>query len=335
VMRAAIVSPEASRPAVRVGQWPVPDLRPGTVLVKVMRAALNYNDELILRARSSLGGPSVPGSDASGLVAAAAADVRGHAEGDEVVILPSLNWGPDQDRPLPTFEILGDESGGGTHAEYVLVPAENVFRKPPLLSWEEAAALPLAGLTAWRALVSRGALTAGQTVVVTAASSGVGTFAIQIASALGARVVAITSTESRMEAASALGAHIVLSRNSPDHAQELRRAVGVGADLVLDSTGDWDPLLAALRRGGRLVSFGRIGSTRANVTVGRFFWEQQSILGTSMGSPADFVELLRHVEDRPWAPVIDSVFGLSDIHRAYERLASPRRIGKIVIDPSR
>jgi NADPH:quinone reductase-like Zn-dependent oxidoreductase len=113
-------------------------LRPGTVLVKVIRAALNYNDELILRARTSLASPSVPGSDASGSVAAVGADVRGHAEGDEVVILPSLNWGPDPDRPLPSFEILGDESGGGTHAEYVLVPTENVFRKPPLYSWEEA-----------------------------------------------------------------------------------------------------------------------------------------------------------------------------------------------------
>jgi NADPH:quinone reductase-like Zn-dependent oxidoreductase len=182
--------------------------------------------------------------------------------------------------------------------------------------------------------VTRGALKAGQTVVITAASSGGGTFAIQMASALGARVVAITSTGPRMEAAKALGAHVVLSRTTPDHADELKATVGHGAGLVLDSTGDWDPLLAALRRGGRLVSFGRIGSTQATVTVGRFFWEQLSILGTSMGSPADFAELLAHVEDRPWAPVIDSVFGLSKIHKAYERLASGERIGKVVVNPS-
>ena len=334
-MRAAIVSPEETEAAVHAGDWPVPRVEPGTVLVRVIRAALNYNDELILRARSTLTRPSVPGSDAAGVVVETAADVRGHAAGDEVVILPSLGWGPDPEKPLRTFEILGDESGGGTHAEYVLVPAENVFSKPALLSWEETAALPLAGVTAWRALVTRGALAEGQTVVITAASSGVGTFAVQIAAALGARVVAVTSSGPRMDAVRALGAHAVLSRNDPDHLEQLGDAVPEGADLVLDSTGDWDPLLAILRRGGRLVSYGRIGTTQATVTVGRFFWEQLSILGTSMGSPTDFAELLEHVADRPWAPVVDSVFGLSDIGAAYERLASPERVGKVVLDPTR
>jgi zinc-binding alcohol dehydrogenase/oxidoreductase len=334
VMRAAIVSPSPGEPAVRAGRWPVPELRPGTVLVQVVRAALNYNDELTLRARADLAGPAVPGSDAAGVVARVAADVRGHSEGDEVVVLPSLGWGPDPEAPLPSFEILGDESAGGAHAEYVVVPAENVFRKPPLFTWDEAAALPLAGVTAWRALVTRGRLAPGQTVVITAASGGVGTFATQIAVALGARVVAITSTGARMQAVRDLGAHVVLSRTGPNHAEELKAAVGAGADLVLDSTGDWDPLLAILRRGGRLVTVGRTNATEAKVTVGRFFWEQQSILGTSMGSPSDFAELLAHVESRPWAPVVDSVFALAEVERAYERLASLDRVGKVVVDPT-
>lgn len=335
MMRAAIVSSDLSEPAVRVGSWPTPELAPGHVLVRVVRSALNYNDELILRARAELAGPSVAGSDASGVVAATADDVEGRAPGDEVVILPSLNWGPDPEAPLPSFEILGDESGGGTHAEYVVVPADNVFAKPTRLSWDEAAALPLAGVTAWRALVTRGGLSAGQTVVITAASSGVGTLAIQIAVALGARVVAITSTDHRVEAARALGAHDVLSRNGEHHLDELRASVGTGADLVIDSTGDWDPLLSILRRGGRLVSFGRINTTEATVTVGRFFWQQLSILGTSMGSPTDFAELLAHVEKSAWAPVVDSVFALSDVQAAFERLAHPARVGKVVLDPSR
>jgi NADPH:quinone reductase-like Zn-dependent oxidoreductase len=335
MMRAAIVSPNLSEPAVQAGTWPVPELAPGQVLVKVVRAALNYNDELIVRARTDLPGPSVAGSDASGVVAAAADDVEGRAPGDEVVILPSLNWGPKPEAPLPSFEILGDESGGGTHAEYVAVPAENVFPKPARLSWDEAAALPLAGVTAWRALVTRGGLSAGQTVVVTAASSGVGTLAIQIAAALGAHVVAITSTDRRVDAARALGAHIVLSRNDEHHADKLKASVGDGADLVIDSTGDWDPLLSILCRGGRLVSFGRISTTEATVTVGRFFWQQLSILGTSMGSPTDFAELLAHVDDSAWAPVVDGVFGLSEVQLAYERLANADRVGKVVLDPSR
>lgn len=335
MMRAAIVSSDPSEPAVRVGSWPMPELAPGHVLVKVVRSALNYNDELILRARSELTRPSVAGSDASGVVAATADDVEGHASGDEVVILPSLNWGPDPEAPLPSFEILGDESGGGTHAEYVVVPAENVFAKPARLSWDEAAALPLAGVTAWRALVTRGGLSAGHTVVITAASSGVGTLAIQIAVALGARVVAITSTDHRVEAARALGAHVVLSRNDEHHLDQLKASVGTGADLVIDSTGDWDPLLSILRRGGRLVSFGRISTTEATVTVGRFFWQQLSILGTSMGSPTDFAALLAHVEESRWAPAVDSVFALSEVQAAFERLANPARVGKVVLDPSR
>ena len=332
-MRAAIVSPHLGEPAVQAGVWTLPEVPPGHVLVKVIRSALNHNDALILEARENLAAPTISGSDAAGVVAAIAAD-GDHAEGDEVVVLPSLNWGPDPDQPLGTFEILGDESGGGTHAEYVVVPAENVFAKPPLFTWDQAAALPLAGVTAWRALVTRGGLRAGQTVVITAASSGVGTLAIQIASALGARVIAVTSSAARMQAAEALGAHTVISRTRDQYTDELMTSVGTGADLVLDSTGDWDPLLSTLRRGGRLVTVGRTGTRHATATVGKVFWEHLSILGSSMGSPSDFSQLLAHVERRPWAPVVDSVFVLSDVRLAYDRLASPERIGKVVLDPT-
>lgn len=334
-MRAAIVSPRLDEPAVNVGPWPLPPVPSGHVLVKVVRSALNHNDALILRARETLAAPSVSGSDAAGIVTAIAADVSGHAEGDEVVVLPSLGWGPERDQPLEGFEILGDESGGGTHAEYVVVPSENLFPKPLRLSWEEAAALPLAGVTAWRGLVTRGGLRAGQTVVITAASSGVGTVAIQIALALGARVIAVTSSARRVDAARSLGAHTVISRTSAQYPDQLLTSVGGGADLVLDSTGDWDPLLSALRRGGRLVTVGKTGTRQATATVGKVFWEHLSILGTSMGSPEDFAELLAHVTHGPWAPVIDSVFGLSEVSLAYERLASPDRVGKVVLDPSR
>lgn len=334
-MRAAIVNPDLRDPAVHVGEWPVPAIPPGGVLVKVVRSALNHNDALILAGREALSGPSINGSDAAGVVAATAADVRGHVAGDQVIILPSLYWGPDANRPRENFEILGDESGGGTHAEYVVVPAENVFPKPPLFSWDEAAALPLAGVTAWRALITRGGLTASHTVVITAASSGVGTFAVQIAAAMGARVVAVSSSAARMAAARRLGASVVLSRTSDRYQAELMAAVEAGADLVIDSTGDWDPLLSALRRGGRLVTIGRTGTRKATATVGTVFWEHLSILGSSMGSASDFAGLLAHVESRPWSPVVDSVFALSDIQSAYDRLSSHDRMGKVVLDPSR
>ena len=332
-MRAVILDPATTSAPVRVGAWPEPEVRPGWVVVRVTRAALNRNDAMWVDERHLLPGPAVIGSDAAGTVVAVGEGVPGVEAGDDVLVDPVLWWGPDDDAPQDGFQLLGHPTQG-THAELVAVPAENVHPRPARLSPEEAAALPLAGVTAWRALVTRGSLTAGDTVVVTAASSGVGSIGVQIATALGARVVATTSTAGRADAATRLGADAVVLRTSSRYADELREAVGPGgADLVLDTAGaDWPVLLGALRRGGRLVSVGRTAGPTGSVDVGTLFWQHLSVLGSSIGSPRDFAALLAHVAGASWAPVVDEVLPLSDVASAYERLDSPARVGKVVLD---
>ncbi|HEX6936727.1 MAG TPA: zinc-binding dehydrogenase, partial [Actinomycetes bacterium] len=161
----------------------------------------------------------------------------------------------------------------------------------------------------------------------------VGTFAVQIAAALGARVVAVSSSQAKLDAAARLGAAAGVLRTSARYADELRDAVGAaGADLVLDSAGaDWPTLLGALRRGGRLVSLGRTAGATATVDLFTVFWRHLSVLGSSMGSPRDFAALLAHVETSTWAPVVDDVLPLEDVAAAYARLEDPARVGKVVL----
>jgi NADPH:quinone reductase-like Zn-dependent oxidoreductase len=252
--------------------------------------------------------------------------------GAEVVISPSLFWGASDVAPDERYEILGSPTNG-THAEYVAVPAANVYPKPGHLDWSEAAALPLAGMTAWRALVTRGGLTAGEKVIVGAASSGVGSMAIQIAAASGAKVVAVTSGEEKAEYARKLGASDVVDRTCATFSDDLTTMAG-GADLALDPTGAlWQPFVDALAPGGRLVVVGKMAAPAATLRVQSVYWKQVDVRGSSMGSPRDFAGLLDHVARGRWAPLIDSEFPLDDIASAYARLDEQDRVGKVVLRP--
>ncbi len=334
-MRAAVVSNDPSRERLCVADWSDPTPPDGWALVRLKRAALNRLDAMMLQDRADLPGPSILGSDGAGVVAGLGTGVQGVRVGDEVVISPSLFWGGRPEGPGEHYEILGSPTHG-THAEMVVVPAENLVPKPPRLTWDEAAALPMSGLTAWRALVTRGRLEPGETVIVAAASSGVGTSAIQIANAVGARVVAISSSEEKLERARSIGAAATVLRNGADFGRDLAAATAGGADLALDPTGAlWQPLVQAVRPGGRLVAVGKMASESATVRVQTVYWKQVDILGSSMGSPLDFSALLDHVEKSSWTPVIDSVLPLESIHAAYERLDAPDRVGKVVIDTDR
>ena len=338
-MKAAVVNgPLASRP-VEVRELPEPKPRPHWVTVRLRHAALNRLDAMQLATRSDDDAGAVFGSDGAGEVTQAGealAAEPGLSPGSSALILPSLFWGPRADAPGPRYEILGSPTHG-THAQYVTVPAANIYPKPAHLSWREAAALPMAGLTAWRSLMTRGRLQPGETVIVGAASSGVGSLAIQIAVASGARVIAITSTDDKAARALELGAAAVVDRTAADLADELRRAIaGIGsgeADLALDPTGAlWQPFVDVLRPGGRLVAVGRMAAAEARLRVQSVYWKQVDLLGSTMGSPTDFAAFLDHVILTGWAPVVDSAFELEDIDAAYARLDHPDRVGKVVLD---
>ena len=332
-MKAAVVNRDLAQPPVAVTEMPRPRPAPYWVVVRLHAAALNRLDAMMLADRQHESVGAIYGADGAGVITAlgdALTPQLGISVGTEVLISPSLFWGPNNDAPGDGYEILGSPTNG-THAEYVAVPAANVYPKPAHLSWSEAAALPLAGVTAWRALVTRGRLAPGEKVLVGAASAGVGSMAIQIAAASGAEVVAVTAGAEKAAYARKLGAHTVLDRTSATFPSDLTDAAG-GADLALDPTGAlWQPFVDALRPGGRLLVVGKMAATTASLRVQSVYWKQVDILGTSMGSPRDFAALLDHVRRQRWAPLVDSTFPLGDIHAAYDRLDAPDRVGKVVL----
>jgi NADPH:quinone reductase-like Zn-dependent oxidoreductase len=292
----------------------------GEVVVELKTAAVNRRDLLV---RNPPGPayqfplPVIPGSDGAGIR---------RDTGEEVVIYPGLGWGPREDAAGTDWRILGGPDNG-TYAELVKVPTENVFPKPARFSWEEAAAFPLAALTAWRALFAVGRLHGVETVLVLGAGSGVSTFAVQLAAQEGARVLVTSSSEQKIERAKELGAAAGVLYTEEGWPE----AVGP-VDLVLDSVGTtWRDSLRALRKGGRLVVFGGTGGPEVTLDVRAVYLNWQSILGTTMGSARDFAGLLRMIVGGSWRPVVDSVRPLAEAEAAHDRMKAGEHFGKLVL----
>jgi zinc-binding alcohol dehydrogenase/oxidoreductase len=315
----------------RFDQIPNPEIRENEALVRVRAAALNHRDLFITQGLyPNVRLPVTLGSDGAGEIAALGAVLAGLATGDDVVINPMLGWG-DAGRvwDAATASILGMPRDG-TFAQYVAVPIENLHRKPASLTMEEAAALPLGGLTAYRATFTRGALQRGETILITGVGGGVQTFVLLFAKHAGARAIVTSSSDEKLERARALGADLAINyMKNPDWPKALRSAGPV--DLVVDSSGG-DTLRHALdvvRPGGRVVVY---GGTTGDATIKMFplFWKHVSILGTSMGSPQDFAAMLELFEDR-LRPIVDRTFMLADAAQAMQRLAGADQFGKIVL----
>ncbi len=297
---------------------PIPG--PGEVVVELRTAALNRRDLLVAGGVYPFPLPLIPGSDGAGIR---------RDTGEEVVIYPALDWGAREDVMGPDFQILGGPRDG-TYAELVAVPEANVFPKPARFSWDEAAAFPLAALTAYRALFSRGGLRTGETVLVLGAGSGVSTFVVQLAAHAGARVLVTSSSEERIERSLALGAEAGVNYSTEDWVARVKELGG--ADIVVDAVGStWPQSLDCLNPGGRCVVFGATAGTEATLQVRPFYFGQLSLLGTMMGSPTDFAGLLTAVEAASWRPVIDSVRPLSEAAGAVEAMASGEHFGKLVL----
>lgn len=312
---------------------PDPVAGPGEVVVELRAAALNRRDVFVRKGVAPSPLPVIPGSDGAGVIRTLGAGVSGVSEGDEVVIFPSLGWGGGEAAPQPGFRILGGPDDG-TYAELIRVPAENVSPKPKRLSWEEAAALPLAGLTAWRALISRAQLRPGETVLVLGIGGGVATFALHIARAAGARVIVTSSSDEKLARATDLGAVAGVNYMSDGWVEQVKAHTGGGVDVVVDSVGStWADSVNCLRPGGRLVVFGGTGGGKVEMAVRPVTMGQVSVLGTTMGSARDFAGLLRAVATQIWAPVIDSVRPLAEAAGAHAREESGEHFGKLVLVP--
>jgi NADPH:quinone reductase-like Zn-dependent oxidoreductase len=276
--------------------------------------------------------PFVPGSDGAGIVSAVGAGVRRLSEGDEVVIYPSLRWGMLKSHPSADFEILGGPTDG-TYAEFIRLPAENVLPKPPHLSFEEAAAFPLAGLTAWRALITKAQVKPGERVLIPGAGSGVATIALQIAKLAGARVYVTSHSDDKLRRARDLGADGAINYTAADWPDGIRRSSGGGFEIVIDSVGaaTFNHALELLVLGGRMVTFGTTSGSGTDLEIRKFYHKQISLMGTTMGSPQEFVEMLGAVNGGRIRPVIDRVFPLGEASAAHRRLEQQEQFGKIVL----
>ena len=311
-----------------------PEPGPGEVVVALKAAALNRRDVFVRKGVAKVPLPLTPGSDGAGVVSAVGDGVKGVSEGDEVIILPSLAWGDDQRAPGRGFRILGGPDQG-TYAQQIVIPAENVYARPGRLSWHEAAALPLAGLTAWRALFSRARVQPGETVLVIGIGGGVATFAMHLAKAAGCKVVVTSSSDEKLAKAAALGADVGVNYATAgdEWAAAVKEANGGGVDVVIDSVGStWAGSVDSCAPGGRVVVFGGTGGAKVEMMVRPMTLGQVSLLGTTMGSPMEFGQLLAAVEAQSWVPVIDSVRPLADAAAAHEREEAGLHFGKLVLE---
>jgi len=288
----------------------------GDVLVELRAASLNHIDVWVRQGRPSVPKPRILGSDGAGVIAGT--DQR-------VVINPALIVDGK-------MTILGEQRDG-THAELIAVPRDFVHPIPGGLSFEQAAAFPMVYETAYRMLVTRGRLRAGDWVLVWGIGGGVGMAALSIAKALGAHVVATSSTEEKLARARQLGADVSLDHERDDVVAAVKELTDGGVDVVIESVGEptWRRSLEAARRGGRIVVTGATGGGNPPAALPRIWWKELEILGSTMGTPEDFAGVLGLIESGKVVPVVDTVMPLSEIRAAHERLESGAQLGKIVL----
>lgn len=340
-MRAAIFEEHGGPEVVHTAEVDTPEPGPDEVRLRVEASGMNHLDLWVRRGlpiETTM--PHIGGSDVVGTVDALGSDVDGWSEGDRVLINPSLwcgecEWCVKGEESLcESYRILGEHTQGG-FAEYVTVPARNLYSIPDDLDAATAAAAPLVSVTAWRGLVTRGRLGDGDSVLITGASGGVGTAAIQIAKHLGARVFAVTSTPF-VDRVLDLGADAVYDRTDPDvdYGKEVWKATGKrGVDVVFDSVGQatFQQNARALARAGRLVVYGATTGPEGQVDIRLLFWRQLEILGTTMSNQREFREAMELVMDGSLEPVVDSVFTLDEAADAHRRLEGGEAFGSIVL----
>ncbi|MCO6476595.1 MAG: zinc-binding dehydrogenase [Phaeodactylibacter sp.] len=290
-------------------------------VVDLKAAALNRRDYWITRGLyPGLRFPSVLGSDGCGVY-----------DGEEVVINPSIHWGDDPRFYTDDYFILG-MTEDGTFAEKVAVRKKNIYPKPAHLTAEQAAALPLAGLTAYRVLFSRCHARAGDKVLISGIGGGVALFACQFAIAVGAEVYVTSSLAEKIEKAVALGAKGGANYQNAGAMDALKKEAG-GFDVVIDGAGGdgFNQLLKMCRKGARIGVYGATAGAWNGVSVPNVFFKQLSIYGSTMGSDAEFGQMLDFVSTHKIVPVVDRIFGLQDGNEAVQMMKKNPQFGKIVL----
>lgn len=298
------------------------------VSVRMKFAGVNHRDLFVLHRHAVTGPPLVIGSDGAGVIDRVGTTVTEFKVGDEVIINPSLGWLQKSDAPPDDFEILGLPDDG-TFAEKVIVSSNNIERKPEYLSWEEAGVLPLAALTAYRALFTQAELKPTDTVLLPGIGGGAVTFLLLFAKAIGARVIVTSRSQYKCQKALELGADRAIDTNSDWNVHLKEEKI----DLVIETVGavTFNKSLRQLRKGGKIVTFGASAGDEVQMNLRDFFYGQYKMFGTTMGSREEFRQMLQFIQLHQIKPVIDRVFLLSETKEALNRLMEAEQFGKIAI----
>ncbi len=328
---------------VKYGDVPDPECGRGEVVVRVRACALNFLDIWVRRGWPGLDleMPHWCGADVAGEIADIGPDVAGWQIGQRVVLDPGINLSKDEytrrgeDSVSPNYHVLGEHMRGGA-AEYLKVPIDNLAAIPDGFDFAEAAAPILVTLTAWRMLMHRAALRAGESVLVVGAGGGVNSMAIQVAKLAGATVYVVAANPEKSERARQLGADIVLDRSKVNWGKEIYKITAKrGVDVVVDNVGKAtiNTSMKTVARGGRIVIVGNTSGPQAKIDIRYIFGKQISLIGSTMGSHQDFQDILKLLWTGRLKPVIHHVMPLSEGREAYQMMESGQLFGKIVLTP--
>ncbi len=326
-MKAIRIHEDGGPEVLRYEDAPDPAPATGEVLISLRAASLNRLDAWVRQGLPSVPKPRILGADGAGVVVGLGEGVTSFHDGQRVVINPGLEHGDGR------ITVVGEHSDG-THAELIAVPAENVHPLPDSLSFEEAAAFPLVYETVYRMLVTRAGLREGEWVLAWGVGSGIGTAALALGRALGARVIGTSSSDEKLAKASELGAEVTLNHTTDDVATRVREVTGGhGADVVVEHVGEatWQTSLAAAAHGGRITVCGATTGPNPKAALHRVWWKQLSILGSTMGTSEDFAGAYELVKAGRAPVVVDSVLPLSEARAAHERMERGEHMGKIVL----
>ena len=338
-MQAVVIREHGGPERLELTEVPDPQPRPGVAIVRVRAVALNHLDVWVRRGvpGHKFPLPLITGAEAAGTIEQI--ESNDWKAGDEVIVAPGFSCGhciaclSGNDPLCAQFGIFGETTNGGA-AQLMSVPIRNLIRKPANLSFAEAAALPLDMQTAWHMLVARARLRPGETVLVQAGGSGVGSAAIQIAKLWSARVFATAGSPEKAKRAKELGADVAIEYRSTDFLAEVRTLTGKrGVDVVFEHVGGetFEKSLRALAKGGRLVTCGSTSGAEVNINLRLVFFKLLSILGSTMGSIAELQEIMTHVAAGRLRPVVDRVLPLSKIAEGHRILEAREAFGKIVL----
>jgi len=345
-MKSAFIKQHGDLNQLQIGDLETPKIKPNEVLVQTKFGALNHIDVFVIKGWPGLEltMPHILGSDGSGIITEIGSEVTNIKEGERVTVNPGLSCGKckfclsGNQNFCKTFSIIGEQKWG-MYSEYFKVPEENVLKVPSKISYELAAAAPLTFLTAWRLLTTQANLKQGESVLIHGAGGGVSTAAIQIAKYLGAKIIATTSDQDKMNKATELGADYVINYKTNLNYNktifsEITKKQGI--DVIVDSIGKltFSNSLRLLKPGGRLVIPGATTGPIVDIDLRQIFWKQIKIFGSTMSNQGEFRDVMKLVFEEKLKPVVDKIFQMEEIIEAETYLNEGKQFGKVLIQIS-